>query len=84
MRLSYGGDCPDGFIGAPSGEQDVLTLIAARLLSATAQAHRFEAVTAVLDCQVIPLQQRENRIAGRMEGSRMSLPHGIKRIQAGG
>ena len=34
----------------PSGERDVLTLIAARLLSATAQAHRFEAVTAVLDC----------------------------------
>ena len=36
----------------PSGERDVLTLIAARLLSATAQAHRFEVVTAVLDCQV--------------------------------
>ena len=35
----------------PSGERDVLTLIAARLLSATAQAHRFEAMTAVLDCQ---------------------------------
>ena len=35
----------------PSGERDVLTLIAARLLSATAQAHRFKAVTAVLDCQ---------------------------------
>ncbi len=35
----------------PSGERDVLTLIAARLLSATTQAHRFEAVTAVLDCQ---------------------------------
>ena len=35
----------------PSGERDVLTLIAARLLFATAQAHRFEAVTAVLDCQ---------------------------------
>ena len=35
----------------PSGERDVLTLIAARLLSATDQAHRFEAVTAVLDCQ---------------------------------
>ena len=35
----------------PSGEWDVLTLIAARLLSATAQAHRFEAVTAVLDCR---------------------------------
>ena len=35
----------------PSGERDVLTLIAARLLSATAQAHRFEAVTAVLDCR---------------------------------
>ena len=35
----------------PFGERDVLTLIAARLLSATAQAHRFEAVTAVLDCK---------------------------------
>ena len=35
----------------PSGERDVLTLIAARLLSATAQAHRFEAVTSVLDCR---------------------------------
>lgn len=35
----------------PSGEKDVLTLIAARVLSATAQAHRFEAVTAVLDCK---------------------------------
>ena len=35
----------------PSGERDVLTLIAARRLSATAQTHRFEAVTAVLDCQ---------------------------------
>lgn len=35
----------------PSGERDVLTLIAARLLSATAQVHRFEAVTAVLDCR---------------------------------
>ena len=35
----------------PSGERDVLTLIAARLLSATAQAHRFEAVTVVLDCR---------------------------------
>lgn len=34
----------------PSGERDVLTLIAARLLCATAQPHRFEAVTAVLDC----------------------------------
>ena len=37
--------------GLPSGERDILTLIAARLLSATAQAHRFEAVTAVLDCR---------------------------------
>ncbi len=35
----------------PSGDRDVLTLIAARLLSATAQVHRFEAVTAVLDCR---------------------------------
>ena len=37
--------------GLPSGERDILTLIAARLLSATAQVHRFEAVTAVLDCR---------------------------------
>jgi len=35
----------------PSGERNVLTLIAARLLSATAQVHKFEAVTAVLDCR---------------------------------
>jgi len=35
----------------PSGERDVLTLIAARLLCATSQANRFEAVTAVLDCE---------------------------------
>ena len=34
----------------PSGEQDVLTLLAARLLCATSQAHKFEAVTAFLDC----------------------------------
>lgn len=34
----------------PSGERDVLMLIAARLLCATAQANRFEAVTAVLGC----------------------------------
>lgn len=34
----------------PSGERDVLTLIAARLLCATSQAHKFEAVTASLDC----------------------------------
>lgn len=34
----------------PSGERDVLTLIAARLLCATAQVHKFEAVTAILDC----------------------------------
>lgn len=35
----------------PSGERDVLTLIAARLLCATAQTNRFEAVTAVLGCE---------------------------------
>ena len=35
----------------PSGERNVLTLIAARLLCATAQANRFETVTAVLDCE---------------------------------
>ncbi len=34
----------------PAGEKDVLTLVAARLLCATDQEHRFEAVTAVLDC----------------------------------
>ena len=34
----------------PSGERDVLTLIAARFLCATAQANQFESVTAVLDC----------------------------------
>lgn len=34
----------------PSGERDVLMLVAARLLCAAAQPHRFEAVTATLDC----------------------------------
>ena len=34
----------------PAGEKDVLMLVAARLLCATDQEHRFEAVTAVLDC----------------------------------
>ena len=34
----------------PSGERDVLTLLAARFLCTTAQAHKFEAVTASLDC----------------------------------
>ena len=34
----------------PAGERDVLMLIAARLLCATAQPHRFEAVTATLGC----------------------------------
>ena len=35
----------------PSGERDVLTLLAVRLLCATTQVHQFEAVTAILDCQ---------------------------------
>ena len=35
----------------PSGERDVLTLLAVRLLCATTQANRFEAVTTILDCQ---------------------------------
>lgn len=35
----------------PSGERDVITLLAVRLLCATTQANRFEAVTAMLDCQ---------------------------------
>ena len=34
----------------PSGEREVLTLIAARLLVATAPAHAFETVTAVIQC----------------------------------
>lgn len=34
----------------PAGERDILMLIAARLLCATAQAHQFEAVKAVLFC----------------------------------
>lgn len=34
----------------PAGERDVLTLIAVRLLCATGQAYRYEAVTATLDC----------------------------------
>ena len=34
----------------PAGERDVLTLIAVRLLCATGQTHRYEAVTATLDC----------------------------------
>lgn len=34
----------------PSGERDVLILLAVRLLCATAQTHRFETVTAVLSC----------------------------------
>lgn len=34
----------------PAGERDVLMLIAVRLLCATAQAHKFEAVTATLSC----------------------------------
>lgn len=34
----------------PAGERDVLVLIAARLLCATAAPHVFEAVTAALDC----------------------------------
>lgn len=34
----------------PEGERDVLTLIAVRLLCATAQAHRFDELTAKFDC----------------------------------
>ena len=34
----------------PAGERDILMLIAARLLCATAQAHQFEAVKAALSC----------------------------------
>lgn len=35
----------------PAGERDVLSLIAVRLLCAAGEAHGFEAVTAVLDCE---------------------------------
>ncbi|WP_330645951.1 hypothetical protein, partial [Coprococcus eutactus] len=34
-----------------SGERDVLPLLAVSLLCATTQVHRFEAVSAILDCQ---------------------------------
>lgn len=34
----------------PSGERDVLSLIAVRLLCAVGETHRFETITAVLDC----------------------------------
>ena len=69
----------------PSGERDVLTLIAARLLSATAQAHRFEAVTAVLDCWGHSFTAKgKTELQGRMEGSGTPLPHGIETIQPGG
>ena len=46
----------------PSGEKNVLTLIAARLLSATAQAHKFESVTAVLDCNGHPFTAKEKTV----------------------
>lgn len=38
------------FAELPSGEKDVLLLIAMRLLCATAKAHRYEAVTAKISC----------------------------------
>lgn len=38
------------FAELPSGEKDVLLLIAMRLLCATAKAHRYEAVTAEISC----------------------------------
>ncbi|MFR4439909.1 MAG: DNA topoisomerase [Hungatella sp.] len=53
----------------PSGERDVLTLLAARFLCATAQAHKFEAVTASLVVQAIIFLQKERRCC-RMGGKR--------------
>ena len=46
----------------PSGERDVLTLLAVRLLCATTQVHRFEAVTAILDCQGYTFTAKGNTI----------------------
>ena len=46
----------------PSGERDVLTLLVVRLLCATTQVHRFEAVTAILDCQGYTFTAKGNTI----------------------
>ena len=64
----------------PSGERDVLTLIAMRLLCATGQTHRFEAVTAVLDCAGHPFTAKGKTVlqAGWKEIERlyrMGLKH---------
>ena len=63
----------------PSGERNVLTLIAARLLCATAQANRFETVTAVLDCEGYFFTAKGKTIlqAGWKEVERL-LPHGLE------
>lgn len=65
----------------PSGERDVLTLIAARLLCATAQAHRFEAVTAVLDCGGHSFTAKGKTVlqTGWKEVER-PLPHGAETV----
>ena len=68
----------------PSGERDVLTLIAARLLSATAQTHRFEAVTAVLDCRSHSFTAKEKTVlqAGWKEVERL-YRMGLKQSKQG-
>jgi DNA topoisomerase-3 len=44
-------ECVKADLGSvPSGERTLLTLIAAGLLCAVGEAHRFEAVTAILEC----------------------------------
>lgn len=57
----------------PLGERDVLTLIAARLLCATSQPHRFEAVTAMLDCAGCSFTAKGNTVlqAGWKEVERL-------------
>ena len=52
----------------PSGERDVLMMIAAKLLSATAQAHRFEAVTAEWESMLKQAEQGELAADTSMDG----------------
>lgn len=63
----------------PSGERDVLTLLAARFLCATAQAHKFEAVTASLDCAGYNfLAKGKTVLQDGVERGGPPLPHGAE------
>ena len=56
----------------PSGERDVLTLLAVRLLCATTQAHRFETVTATL-CQYEKFARLQNGVLAQFTTQREIL-----------